>query len=147
MLVGFISIALQLGTTGIWLHHNIYHIFIIYHVYLFQRRSLFAKETLLFSSWIFLAVTKIHIICGCGNVQTVPFRKNWKITQTFLFKTAVFAYAALSLPSICWQVGPDPMICVARQGPGSGSNLAKYLSPWGLFKRRLKAIAWCDISH
>lgn len=90
-------------------------------------------------------MTKIHIICSCVNVQTVPFRKNWKITQTFLFKSAVSAYAALSI--ICWQVGPDPMICVARQGPGSGSNLAKYLSPWGLFKCRLKAITWCDISR
>lgn len=72
-------------------------------------------------------MTKMHIICGCGNVQTVLFRKNWKITQTFLFMSAVSASAALS--SICWQVGPDPMICVARQGPGSGSNLAKYLNP------------------
>lgn len=61
--------------------------------------------------------------------------------------SAVSAYAALSLSSICWQVGPDPMISVARQGPGSGSNLAKYLCPWGLFKCRLKAIAWCDINH
>lgn len=39
------------------------------------------------------------------------------------------------------------MIGVARQGPGSVSNLAKYLSPWGLFKQRLKAIAWCGISR
>lgn len=147
MLVGFISIALQLRTTGIWLHHNIYHIFIMYYVCLFQRRSLFAKEALLFLSWTFLAMTKIHIICAYGSAQTVPFRKNWKITQTFLFKSAVSAYAALSLSSISWQVGPDPMICVAMQGPGSGSNLAKYFSPWGLFKHRLKAIAWYDISH
>lgn len=109
------------------------------------KKESFCQRDLAFLSWTFLAVTKIRIICGCVNVQTVPFRKNWKITQTFLFKSAVSAYAALS--SICWQVGPDPMICMARQGPGSGSNLAKYLSPWGLFKRRLKAIAWCDISH
>lgn len=139
--MGFISIALQLRTTGIWLHHNIYHIFIIYHVYLFQRRSLFCQRDLALLKLDFLAVTKIHIICGCGNVQTVLLRKNWKITQTFLFKSAVSASAALSLSSICWQVGPDPMICVARQGLGSGSNLAKYVSPWGLFKHRLKAMA------
>lgn len=146
MLVGFISIALQLRTTGIWLHHNIYHILIIYHVYLFQRKS-FCQRNLAFLKLDLFSHDKIHIICGCGNVQTVPFRKNWKITPTFLFKSAVSAYAALSLSSICWQVRPDPMISVARQGPGSGSNLEKYLCPWGLFKCRLKAIAWCDISH
>lgn len=111
------------------------------------KKESFCQRDLAFLKLDFLAMTKIHIICGCGNVQTVLFRKNWKIAQTFLFKSAVSASAALSLSSICWQVGPDPMICVARQGPESGSNLTKYLSPWGLFKCRLKAIAWCDISH
>lgn len=94
-------------------------------------------------------MTKIHIFTSSVAVVMSKLFLSERIgrSQTFLFKSAVFAYAALSLPSICWQVGPDPMICVARQGLGSGSNLAKYLSPWGLFKHRLKAIAWCDISH
>ena len=119
---GLISIALQLRTTGILLHHNIHHIFVIYPVLSVPKKESFCQRDLAFLQVDFLAMMKIHIICGCGNVQTVPFRKNWEITQTFLFKSAVFVYAVLALSSICWQVGPDPMICVARQGPG-GSRI------------------------
>lgn len=88
------------------------------------KKESFCQRDLAFLKLDLLSHDKNSIISGCVHVQTVPFRKNWKITQTFLLKSAVSAYAALS--SICWQVGPDPMICVARQGPGSGSNLAKY---------------------
>lgn len=81
-------------------------------------KGVFLPKRPYFAKVNFLAVIKILIIRGCSNVQSVPFRKNWKITQTFRFKSAVFAHAALALSSIYWQVEPDPMICVARRGPG-----------------------------